>query len=203
MKNFLFVSLSLFFGCKSVYKDLKPAEENCFCAEKWIPDFQKEWYRTRVDVMGKHISGLLLIKKMDVKTFRFLFTNEAGLKFFDFEISNNRFVIHHIIRQLDKKAVISTLKGDLELVILNFVERGNCTNFTFKDLVYFGFPQKKEINYLVVSRDCSSLMWIEKGSKRKSKVRVDRFPGFPLVPDSLSISHQLFEMNIRMKRIQP
>ena len=55
------------------------------------PKFSTTLYRTQIDVVGKHLSGLLFFKKLPDESFRVVFTNEMGLNFFDFHFADHQF----------------------------------------------------------------------------------------------------------------
>ncbi|MBI3883246.1 MAG: hypothetical protein HY305_03280, partial [Sphingobacteriales bacterium] len=111
--------LLVLFSCTTVYKNLQPATGNTSNLQKFKPDFTVALYNTQVDVIGNHLSGLLLIKKMPDSITRIVFSNEMGFTFFDFEFSSTgNFKVHSIIKKMNKKAVIKTLRKDFELVLM-------------------------------------------------------------------------------------
>src|SRR6188768_3523231 len=72
-------------GCASDYSYLKIVSTDSTCADKIKPTYlSTAWYTAAVDVYDTHISGLLLIKNMPDSSIRVVFTNEAGVTFFDF-----------------------------------------------------------------------------------------------------------------------
>ena len=120
MRCLLFSSvLFVLAGCSSVFKNLQPASGDAAVLQKFKPAFSVALYKTNADVVGNHLSGLLLIKKMPDSSIRMVFSNEMGFKFFDFEFSTDGgFKVFSIIHQMDKKAVIKTLRKDFELVMM-------------------------------------------------------------------------------------
>ena len=97
--RFLFLSLILMSGACSPklpsVQSLQPAVADAGCIKKFKPVFQSDWYAASIDVVGKHLSGLLLFKSMPDSSMRVVFTNEAGIKFFDFGFaSNDDFTVH-------------------------------------------------------------------------------------------------------------
>jgi hypothetical protein len=202
MKYLLSGSFFFLLGCTSAYKDLYQVEKDPSCLEKFIPAFEASWYRTSVNVTGKHISGLLLIKTMPDDSKRIVFTNEAGITFFDFEFTQDGFVVHQVIRQLDKKPVINTLRKDFEMLLMTQIRKGEAEQFQRGDTIFHGYAGKKEINYFVTDKNCSSLLRIEKASRRKKKVEVKLFNVRNNVPDSVAIQHFLFNMQIQLKKLK-
>ena len=164
------IFLSLFFlniSCNQ-YRHLKriPAEENC--VEKFKPSFQREEYKISVDVIGKHISGLLLIKYMPDSSTRIVFTNEMGLSFFDFGFSqDDGFIVYHIVPQMNKKALIKTLRKDFELIMFRNMDRNKSYSLIDSSAIYHAYPQKKGVNYYITDEQCSRLIKMQRSSDKK------------------------------------
>src|SRR6188768_2754601 len=100
MRYLLFsFGMILLIGCSSDYKYLQTTTVDTSCTDKIKPaHFSTAWYTTAVDVYGTHISGLLLIKNMPDSSIRVVFTNEAGITFFDFGFLNDRtFKVYSIV----------------------------------------------------------------------------------------------------------
>jgi hypothetical protein len=153
-------------------------------------------------VVGNHISGLLLIKNMADSSQRVVFTNEAGVTFFDFGfLKNGKFQVFNIMKQLNKGPVIHTLRKDFEL-ILGLPFRNALYNVkTRDDEVFYGVDQKNETAYFITTKDCASLRRLELGSARKRKVMVTIVGnGYPQ-PDTIELSHNTFDMQIRLTRL--
>jgi len=200
MRYLLFSFFSvLLVGCASEYSYLKSASADATCADKIKPiHLNTTWYTTAVDVYDKHISGLLLIKSMPDSSIRVVFTNEAGVTFFDFGfLVDGTFKVHSIVSQLDKKPVIQTLRKDFELILGLPFRTGNIQRWEGNDQIFFGVKQKKETAYFITSKDCASLRNIELGSKRKRKVSVQVLGSYPS-PEGFEISHLLFDMKLKL-----
>ena len=201
----LFISLfSLNVSCNQ-YRHLKrtPPEENCI--EKFKPAFLREEYKISVDVVGKHISGLLLIKYMPDSSTRIVFTNEMGFSFFDFGFSkDNGFEVYHIVPQMNKPALIKTLRKDFELIMFRNMDRNKSYNLTDSPIVYHAYPQVKGVNYYITDEQCNRLIKMQRSSDKKPIMEAlfyDNFPGKS--PDSISIRHLNFKFSISLKKLMP
>src|SRR3978361_803813 len=117
MRHLLLSScLFVLVGCSSVYKNLQPATGNINYIQKFKPNFKNALYKAEIDVVGHHLSGLLLIKTLPDSTIRMVFSTEMGYKFFDFAFSpDGDFKVFYVVKQMNKNAVIKTLKKDFEL----------------------------------------------------------------------------------------
>jgi hypothetical protein len=204
MRYLLLSSCLLFFiGCRSVYENLQKADGDPSCLLQFRPQFTKVLYNTQVDVVGKHLSGILLIKNMADSSTRMLFSNEIGFKFFDFEFSaNGNFKVYYILKQMNKKAVLKTLQKDFELILMQHLDM-NAVHI-LKDLEnrYYAFPQSKGSYYYITDSNCHQLVRIEKASKRKPVVKAIMQNYDEGMPDTIGITHTKFNFTIGLKRLK-
>jgi hypothetical protein len=198
------VSCIFCWSCASDYRYMEAVETNADCISKLAPNkFNTAWYHASVDVVGKHISGLLLIKNMPDSSYRIVFTNEAGVTFFDFGFTmEGDFKVYNILKQLDKKPVIQTLRKDFALILGLPFRDASYHTYIMNEEVFFGVKQKKEMAYFITSKDCASLRRLELGSARKRKVTVhlngQQYP----TPDKIELVHNTFSMQINLTRFE-
>lgn len=86
-------------------------------------------YKTSIDVLKNHLTGLLVVKKTDSLTTRLVFVTELGMKMFDFEARNNKMSAVYVFDPLNKPALIDALKRNFnDLLLLNAYrhETGKC-----------------------------------------------------------------------------
>lgn len=202
--RFLIFSVALLgTACASEYKNLKLITVDQECLSKVKPlALSTAWYDAGIDVVGKHISGLLLIKEMPDKSKRIVFTNEAGVTFFDFGFGpNGSFKVHYVIRQLDKKAVVRLLRDDFSLLLGIPFESQVWKSWEMGDEKYFGVSEKNENHYFITDKDCSSLQRLESASKRKKKLTISLVGSDVQKPDSITLQHHTFAMKINLKKL--
>ncbi len=205
--NRLLIRYLLFSGvfltaCISDYKGLRQITPDEACIERLKPEsIAPSWYTASIDVVGRHISGLLLVKAMPDSSWRIVFTNETGVKFLDFEFAdNNAFKVHYIIDQLDKKPVIRLLKSDFELMLALPFKKNQWMAWQNGDAYLYGMTEKGEKHYFITGQDCASLHRVETGSKRKRMVSLQYF-GDKEQPDSIQLQHHTFAMQIKLKKL--
>ena len=192
------------FSCRSEYAALTLLPNPTpFSRESMPPagsDTRK--YRCSVDVSGKHLSGILIFKPMAGGHTRALFTGEAGPTFFDFELSDSAFQVHYCMKRLDKKAVLRTLRRDLELLLM--LNKGIPAEAVYTDgkAWYYPFDHKKERLYYVTEPGCGQLLRAESGNGRKKKVLVYYRDFEKGMPKAASIEHQTFTFVIRLEALQ-
>ncbi len=168
------------------------------CFNKLTLAEEKQLYNTKVDVIGKHLSGLLFIKRFPDNSVRTVFSNEMGIKFFDFEFRGDKDSTLYCMPKLNKKYVIKTLKKDLRQAFF-IINQQQGKSLITDSLGYFSFVQnaKETINY-TATPDCIALKNSLYTKEGKQLVSVN-YSG--LQSDSIFIQHHTFDMTISLKRI--
>ncbi len=190
-------------GCSPVYKKMQETNGNISELQKFKPAFATALYKTSVDVAGNHLSGLLLIKHLPDSTTRIVFSNEMGFTFFDFEFSpGGDFKVYSIIKQMNKKPVISTLRHDFELILMKNIEKGPLSMRTQNGLNYYVIPQAKGYHYYITDSSRNNLIRAERASKTKTVAEAVMQNYINGIPDTIRISHHTFNFVIGLKRIE-
>jgi hypothetical protein len=195
--------LSLFIGCATIHQQMPLINKDISQLQKFKPVFNASLYYTTVEVVGNHLSGLLLIKKMPDSSTRLVFSNEMGFKFFDFEFAQDgSFKVYSVIKQLNKKAVLKTLRKDFELILMEHVKGDEVSVHSSNGLIYYVVPQTKGYNYYITDSAGDKLVRLERASKRKTIVSAIMENYSNGVPDTIGIAHQTFHFTIGLKRIE-
>jgi len=195
--------LPVLFACTPVHQQMQTSTANLAVLQTFRPAFTVALYNTTVDVMGNHLSGLLLIKKMPDSSTRMVFSNEMGFTFFDFEFAaDGGFKVYSIINKMNKKSVIKTLRHDFELVLMHNLDHSKATVRTGNNLVYYIFPQTKGFNYYITNPGGDELVRMERASNKKPIVEAVMKNYINGIPDTIGISHKTFAFNIGLKRIE-
>ncbi len=196
-------TLLFFLGCSPAYKQMQVAKGDINSLYKFKPVFTAAaLYNTQVDVVGNHLSGLLIIKKMPDSSIRMVFSNEVGFKFFDFEFAaNGNFKVYSVIKQMNKKTVLKTLRHDFELILMEHLD-SLVSIRKAGSLLYYIFPQKKGYNYYITDSTSDKLIRMERASKIKTVVEATMENYVNGVPDTISITHKTFNFTIGLKKIE-
>ena len=203
--RFLLLSSCLFFlySCAATHQQWKPTTADISKLQKFKPVFTVALYNTTVDVVGNHLSGLLLIKKMPDSSQRMVFSNEMGFKFFDFEFGvDGTFKVYSVIKQMNKRSVLKTLLKDFELILMDRLDSSTALVKTNNGLLYYIFPQSKGFNYYITDSTGNELVRLERASNRKTVVEAIMQNYINGIPDTISISHKTFDFTIGLKRIE-
>ncbi|MFN8283429.1 MAG: hypothetical protein U0U67_09465 [Chitinophagales bacterium] len=172
------------------------------CLQQLKPNFQSVLYNTQVNVVGNHLSGLLLVKKMSADTTRILFTSETGIKFFDFELTNNTFAIKYCIKKLNKKVVTTQLQKVFRLILMNYGNIDNYLEVEPDSLNNYRLENGKENVIYSTLKNCSELKHIETSSnKHKPKISITLDGAKNGIADVIFIQYHTFSFDISLKQI--
>jgi hypothetical protein len=213
MRYFLFVSLSfLLFSCSpKIYQDKREVSlSQSFIANDLRPQFQKELYRCVVD--GKfalkkfHLSGILYLKNFEDSTTRVVFQSEMGSTFFDFGWDKkDSFQVFSIIEQMNKPALIKTLKKDFELMLVKNANDRPSGVYQFgkngKEY-YVRFELDKGFVYYVIDEE-RKLTAIENADDKRKVIIMNLRPAAPLktLAEKITIKHLRAGFTIDLKKI--
>ena len=190
-----------FTACTSAYKNLRSADGDVHCIKAFTPKFDNTLYSAYIDVTKHHLSGLLFFKRMPDSSMRIVFTNEMGVKFFDFAFTKDgQFIKYYILHKLDKKAIVKALRNDMRLVLLH-PDLSNAKSLKDTTYSYIAVPNHKGNDYYITDH-CEKLARIEKASKRKAVVAVQMLDYKNGIPDSINIQHKNFKFTIALKRVE-
>ncbi len=102
---------------------------------------------------------------------------------------------------MDKKAVITTLRKDFELVLMRGIDPSKAYIRSDSQLVYYIFPQQKGFYHYITNKKGDELLRMERASKKKVVVEAITKNILEGIPDSIGISHKNFNFTIGLKRI--
>ncbi len=190
-------------GCRSVYRNLQDTTGDITSLQKFRPVITTALYKIDVNVIGKYLSGLLLLKTMPDSTIRVVFSNEMGFKFFDLEFAPGaRFKVNYIIRQMNKRPVITTLRQDFSLILMQSLDPSAAHVRKDSQLIYYVFPQKKGFFYYITDPAGNELVRMERASKRKPVVEAIMKNYRDGMPDTIGITHKNFNFTIGLKKLE-
>jgi hypothetical protein len=202
-------SLTIFFasaslmalGCASAYRSLQPATSDADCPAKLRPKITVGYYRVDVDLMGRPLNGILVVKRMEDGSLRMVYTNGMGLTFFDMGHRDGEgFTVYRILEQLDKDAVVRTLEKDMKLLWMLDIPDSGLTTLSRDGVKYHLWKEGKDHYYYLTEGECGHLLRAERASSRKTIAVAETFGLVNAMPDSVSLTHHNLDMTIHMKR---
>ena len=156
-------------------------------------------YKCQMDIYKNHVSGILIIKKLNETTHRVAMTSDFGNKLIDFEISENDFKLNYVLPDLDKKIVINFLKNDFrELLRKQYPVNESFENDHSK---IFLSKMDKKAYYLFFGKENGLLKQIVYTKNNKEKINFTFDAKKHIFADSLNLQHKDFKINIKLYQI--
>lgn len=148
-----------------------------------------------------HLSGILFFKKMDDGSTRTVFQNEMGIAFFDFKWNiQDSFSVVSIIEQLDKPAVINTLRTDLSLLLMKGLRSKDESIIISKGDTLSRFPVNK--GYAYYKRRGKQISRIEyAGKSRITSITLAGIAPDNKLPTGILFRHHKVNFTIDLKRL--
>lgn len=197
-----------------LYRDLKPRAETArpdyfSNFEKSGVDFDRELYSCQVygkTPLGKrfNLSGLLFFKKMEDGGVRVVFQNQMGVSFFDFGWDTaNVFTVYQVMDQMNKPALIKTLKKDFELLLyknLKTPATGLYHDGSGRD--YVKYELEKGFVYYIFEQ--GNMVQIENADDKRKVVvmQLEQAKGANTLAEKLHIKHLRANFSIDLTKIQ-
>lgn len=138
-----------------------------------IPSSGLVKYKTSIDVLKNHLTGLLIIKKTDSLTTRIVFVTELGMKLFDFEAKNSHIHAVYVFDPLNKPVLVDALKRNFNnLLLLNAYrqETGKCSKGNRQ---VFEIKDAKDKRYYTVENSGTAVLLQETFHKHKRDSKTD------------------------------
>jgi hypothetical protein len=205
MKRIHILFIFILFGTACLntkFKNLQQVTSKIIDSTDLIPLFKNNQpaplFKTNVRLYGKQFGGLLLVKKMPDSTYRIVFTNETGIKFFDFELKEERLITHYCIEKFNKKAVLNTIANDIELLLFEnrFNKKGIVLSDSEKKWTAYNFTKNGLNDYYFISKTNHTIERIEQIDKKKKKVIIDLYAYKGNVPSIIKIRHKAIRLQI-------
>lgn len=191
-------------GCSTPYKSLQKSTETK-CTALHFTQFEILKYRATIDVVGKHLSGILIFKTMPDSSIRTVFINEMGSTFFDFTYYKSSTVVNAVIENLNKKAVLKTLKKDIGMLLLKGIFTSTKPNSLTSNTEYYTqfFLQKGSVFYITNKTTCQTNN-IENWGKHKKIISIynSQFTQPASLADSIFIKHHTVNFTILLKKME-
>lgn len=191
----------LFTSCKTYrLNDVKPITASEKTVENLYFSSKEDYvYKCQMDIYKNHVSGILIIKKIDATIHRVVLTSDFGNKLIDFEISENDFKLNYVLPDLDKKIVINFLKNDFQqLLKQKYPVSESFENENSR--IYLSKIDNKAY-YLFFNKDNHLLKQIVYTRNNKEKIDFTFDAKKHIFADSLNLEHKDFKINIKLFQI--
>jgi hypothetical protein len=202
LQSFLYSLIFLLVVSCKAYKltNVKPVSNSEKTVENLYFSSNEDYvYKCQMDIYKNHVSGILIIKKINETTHRVAMTSDFGNKLIDFEVSDNDFKLNYVLPDLDKKIVINFLKNDFQQLL----KRQYPVNESFENensKIYLSKIDKKTY-YLFFNKENGLLKQVIYTKNNKEKIDFTFEAKKHIFADSLNLRHKDFNINIKLFQI--
>jgi hypothetical protein len=130
-------------------------------------------YDTRIDIFGKHFSGLTVFKATSDTTERVVFITQLGLKFFDYEFTPSGFSVKYSVPWPGEKLIIKMLQKNLDYLSCSHQLQTLSTNDKNGATTYRCKAKHGRFDYYTVNTGCSEIKKIQHGNAIYTKRSID------------------------------
>ncbi|MBK1895077.1 hypothetical protein [Chryseobacterium paridis] len=202
LQSFLYSALLLsLLSCKTYHlTDVKTGSgSEKMVANQYFSSKEDYVYKCQIDIYKNHISGILIIKKINETTHRVALTSDFGNKLIDFEISDKDFKINYIIPDLDKKIVKNFLKNDFQQLLKHeYPVNERFENNQSK--IYVSQDDNKKY-YLFFNKENGLLEQLIYTKNNREKINFSFEAKKHIFADSIDLQHKDFKINIKLFQI--
>lgn len=173
----------------------------------WIPPlgigFEKALFKGSLDIREHHLTGLLFIKKTSDSSFRIIFNNEIGMKYFDLELFREDYKVHYCFPSLSRKSLLKILETDFRILLtgnLLDVKKNSLMESTTDTSVYKIISTSGK--YLVTFDNLTSrIMEISSVHKMMRKTRVRFTLSDGIIPKKINIQNPMIKLSFKLTRL--
>lgn len=202
LQSFLYSGLFfLLISCKTYQlENARPVSNSKdFVENLYFSSHEDYVYKCQMDIYKNHVSGILIIKKINETTHRVVLTSDFGNKMIDFEISENSFKLNYVLADLDKKMVINFLKNDFQELLR---QKYPVVQAFENDLsTLYDSKIGKNNYYLSFNKETSLLTQIVLTRNKKEKINFNFEAKKPTFAEMIHLEHKDFRINIKLFQI--
>ncbi|KFF14613.1 hypothetical protein IW15_04050 [Chryseobacterium soli] len=202
LQSFLYSIIILLLGSCKTYKlvNAQPVSGTEKTVENLYFSSAEDYvYKCQMDIYNNHVSGILIVKKINDTTHRVVLTSDFGNKLIDFEISEHNFKLNYVLPDLDKKIVINFLKNDFQHLLRK--EYPVNSRFENKESNIYLSKLDKKTYYLFFNKENDLLNQIIYTKNNKEKIDFTFAAKKHIFADSLNLQHKDFKINIKLYQI--
>jgi len=151
-------------------------------------------YKAKINAYDNDFGGILIIKKIKEHNHRVVFTTNFGNKIFDFELINNEIKTHFIMKELDRKIIINTLKRDFKTLTQehNKIDKA----FDANDHIVYQCKTNRRFNHYLVDQQSQQLIKIINTTHSKEKIIISFYNIKNSIAENINIQHKTAPIEI-------
>jgi hypothetical protein len=211
-KLYLLLSSFFIYGCFvscriTKYQKLQNSHTQTLTHQNLIPVVNPEGkstkYKATIDVLNKHLSGIVVVKKTDSVTTHVVFVTELGMKMFDFEKKDTIINAVYVFEPLNKPKLINSLKINFKnMLLLDAYNNQSTSGLTKnKQLVYEMIHHNEKRYFVVVDTNKLASQLVFFKNKKSSKINYVYSPEANSYTQINSLQYGIVKIKIELNKI--
>ena len=136
------------------------------------PNGTSSKFKASIDVLNKHFTGIVIVKKTDSITTHMIFVTELGMKMFDLEQKDTSLNMVYVFEPMNKPKLINVLKTNFKnMFLLGVYDKDRTTGFLKNKQKTYEILDGKEKRYLLAA-DTNKLITQATFSKKKKTSKI-------------------------------
>lgn len=132
-------------------------------------------FKANIDVLNRHFTGIVIVKKTDSVTTHVIFVTELGMKMFDLEQKDTSLNMVYVFEPMNKPNFINVLKTNFNnMLLLGVFDKDRTTGFLRNKQKTYELLNGKEKRYLIVD-NTNKLITQATFSKKKKTSKITYF----------------------------
>ena len=162
--------------------------------------FEKALYKGSLDISKVHLSGLFFVKRVSGNSIRFMFSNELGMNFFDFELKGKEFIVHSCFPSMNRKSLLKLLENDFRLLLVpdTTVRRMKPERSKDPELLIFGVKTARGYFHYSYDKDSGKIRRIQTSRSVIGRTDLRVYGDKRLQPGKINITNPAIRLHIRM-----
>jgi hypothetical protein len=129
-------------------------------------------FKANIDVLNRHFTGIVIVKKTDSVTTHVIFVTELGMKMFDLEQKDTSLNMVYVFEPMNKPNFIKVLKTNFNnMLLLGVFDKDRTTGFLRNKQKTYELLNGKEKRYLIVD-NTNNLITQATFSKKKKTSKI-------------------------------
>lgn len=157
-------------------------------------------YKNKINIFGRYLSGLMLIKPLGGNDYKVAITTEFGAKILDFEMIKGQFKLNDCISELKRKIVLNILETDMK-ILLGVQKFSPIVSQPSDTLTHYTFKERPFSNVYAIDTT-NKLVSINSYRRKRNMVSISITEYVGQVPKTVLLQHFGLPVTIEMNLVK-
>lgn len=197
---FLISSLVVGMGCQAPQQlqPLSKGQHQQLTKDNFKPIFKDNFksflFKTTLTYGKKfELGGLLMLKQLSADNYRTILMTKFGMTLFDFEFGKNGFVVHKVLKEMDRPSFLKIIKEDLEMLLMQNL-LGQKATFFVRDKTEVIKTKLNKKTHFFVQEKIGKITQIHQ--QKNVSIQLSKY--IARIPRSIKIEHHNMPLSMKL-----